>query len=181
MADVLARHYRQKLGKDNVYFLTGTDEHGAKIAESAAKLNIDPQTFTDQISAQFKTAWKNLDISYDQFIRTTDAKHKKIVQEILVKLKAAKTPLNNDCLYQADYEGLYCVGCESFKTEKDLPMIHTVIGKRSFTEEQLSENFIELYNALKQNKPTKASPEWVKNIFIATSMGQSVIVDHTDL
>ena len=67
------------------------------------------------------------------------------------------------------------------KTEKDLPMIHTVIGKRSFTEEQLSENFIELYNALKQNKPTKASPEWVKNIFIATSMGQSVIVDHTDL
>ncbi|KKP92201.1 MAG: Methionine-tRNA ligase, partial [Parcubacteria group bacterium GW2011_GWA2_36_10] len=120
VADVLARHYRQKLGKDNVYFLTGTDEHGAKIAESAAKLNIDPQTFTDQISAQFKTAWKNLDISYDQFIRTTDAKHKKIVQEILVKLKAAKTPLNNDCLYQADYEGLYCVGCEKFILASEL-------------------------------------------------------------
>ena len=67
------------------------------------------------------------------------------------------------------------------KTEKDLPMIHTVIGKRSFTEEQLSENFIELYSALKQNKPPKAAPEWVKSIFIATSMGQSVVVDHTDL
>ena len=67
------------------------------------------------------------------------------------------------------------------KTEKDLPMIHTVIGKRSFTEEQLSENFIELYSALKQNKPPKAAPEWVKSIFSATSMGQSVVVDHTDL
>lgn len=120
VADVLARHYRQKLGQENVYFLTGTDEHGAKIAESALKLNIDPQTFTDQVSEQFKLAWKNLDISYDQFIRTTDAKHKKIVQEILVKLKNTKTPLNNDCLYQADYEGLYCVGCEKFILESEL-------------------------------------------------------------
>lgn len=120
VADVLARHYRQKLGKENVYFLTGTDEHGAKISESALKLNIDPQTFTDQVSEQFKLAWQNLDISYDQFIRTTDAKHKKIVQDILVKLKADKTPLGNDCLYQADYEGLYCVGCEKFILESEL-------------------------------------------------------------
>lgn len=120
VADVLARHYRQKLGQENVYFLTGTDEHGAKIAESAAKLNIDPQTFTDQISEQFKLAWKNLDISYDQFIRTTDSKHKKIVQDILVKLKSTKTPLNNDCLYQSDYEGLYCVACEKFILESEL-------------------------------------------------------------
>jgi len=67
------------------------------------------------------------------------------------------------------------------KTEKDLPMIHTMIGKRSFTEEQLSENFMELYKALKQNKPTKASPEWIKSIFITTSMGQSVKVDYANL
>ena len=67
------------------------------------------------------------------------------------------------------------------KTEKDLPMIHTIIGKRSFTEEQLSENFMELYKTLKQSKPTKASPEWIKSIFISTSMGQSVKVDHANL
>ncbi len=120
VADVLARFWREKLGKENVYFLTGTDEHGLKIAETAAKLNIDPQTFTDQVSSQFKTAWQNLDISYDQFIRTTDEQHKKIVQDILLKLKSAKTPLGNDCLYQADYEGLYCVGCEKFILESEL-------------------------------------------------------------
>ena len=67
------------------------------------------------------------------------------------------------------------------KTEKDLPMIHTIIGKRSFTEKQLSENFMELYKTLKQSKPTKASPEWIKSIFISTSMGQSVKVDHANL
>lgn len=67
------------------------------------------------------------------------------------------------------------------KTEKDLPMIHTVIGKRSFTEKQLAENFMELYKSLKQNKPVKASPEWVKSVFIATSMGQSVMIDHVNL
>lgn len=67
------------------------------------------------------------------------------------------------------------------KTEKDLPMIHTVIGKRSFTEKQLAENFMELYKSLKQNKPVKASPEWVKSVFFATSMGQSVMIDHTNL
>lgn len=120
VADVLARFWREKLGKENVYFLTGTDEHGAKIAESAAKLNIDPQTFTDQVSKQFQLAWKNLDISYDQFIRTTDEKHKKIVQEILLKLKIAQTPNGNDTIYQADYQGLYCVGCEKFILESEL-------------------------------------------------------------
>jgi len=67
------------------------------------------------------------------------------------------------------------------KTEKDLPMIHTIIGKRSFTEEQLFENFMELFKTLKQNKPTKAALEWVKSVFINTSMGQSVKIDHTDL
>lgn len=120
VADVLARFWREKLGKENVYFLTGTDEHGAKIAESAAKLNIDPQTFTDQVSKQFQLAWKNLDISYDQFIRTTDEKHKKIVQEILLRLKIAQTPNGNDTIYQADYQGLYCVGCEKFILESEL-------------------------------------------------------------
>ena len=120
VADVLARFWREKIGKENVYFLTGTDEHGAKIAESAAKLDIDPQTFTDQVSAQFQLAWKNLDISYDHFIRTTDEQHKKIVQEILLKLKTAQTPQGNEVIYQSEYQGLYCVGCEKFILESEL-------------------------------------------------------------
>lgn len=67
------------------------------------------------------------------------------------------------------------------RTEKDVPLIHTVIGKRSFSEEQLEENFLELLKNLKQNKPAKASPEWIKSVFISTSMGQSVKVDVVNL
>ena len=114
VADVLARFYRQEIGRENVFFLTGTDEHGAKVAEMAAKLGKSPQEFTDQISSSFKEAWKNLDISHDDFIRTTDDKHKKIVVDILNKLK------DKGVLYEGDYEGLYCVGCEKFILESEL-------------------------------------------------------------
>lgn len=120
IADVLARYYRDKLGTDNVYFLTGTDEHGLKIAESAKERGVNAQEFTDIISNEFQEAWKNLDISNDNFIRTTSDKHKIIVKEILLKLKDAKTPLGNDVLYESDYEGLYCVGCEKFINESEL-------------------------------------------------------------
>lgn len=120
VADVMARFYREKLGKENVYFLTGTDEHGAKIAEAADKAGISPQEFTDRVSGEFKDSWKNLDIANDGFVRTTDEAHKKIVVDILNKLKTAKTPKGNDVLYESDYEGLYCVGCEKFMTDNDL-------------------------------------------------------------
>ncbi|MCB9802427.1 methionine--tRNA ligase [Candidatus Nomurabacteria bacterium] len=120
VADVLARFYREKIGTENVYFLTGTDEHGAKIAESAAKAGIDPQKFTDMVSQKFQVTWQNLDIAYDQFIRTTDIQHQKIVQDILLKLKEAKTPQGQDVIYQAEYQGLYCVGCEKFILESEL-------------------------------------------------------------
>lgn len=120
IADVLARHYRNKLGDENVHFLTGTDEHGLKIAESADKQGIKPQEFTDIISGEFVDAWKNLDISNDNFIRTTSEKHKNIVRDILLKLKNSKTSLGNDVLYESDYEGLYCVGCEKFINESEL-------------------------------------------------------------
>lgn len=120
VADVLARFYRGQIGEDNVFFLTGTDEHGAKVAEAAEKEGVDPQAFTDKVSQTFKDAWKNLDINYNHFIRTTDDQHKKIVVEILQKLKEAKTPQGNDVLYEGDYQGLYCVGCEKFITESEL-------------------------------------------------------------
>lgn len=67
------------------------------------------------------------------------------------------------------------------KTEKDLPIIHTIIGKRSFEESQLEENFNELLKTLKQNKPNKSSPEWIKSIYVNTSMGQSIKIDHSVL
>lgn len=120
VADVLARYYRGILGKENVFFLTGTDEHGAKIAEAAQKNNTSPQEFTDKVTEEFKTAWKNLDIEYNHFIRTTDKAHKETVVDILQILKTAKTPQGKDVLYEGEYEGLYCVGCEKFITESEL-------------------------------------------------------------
>ena len=114
VADVLARFYRQEIGDKNVFFLTGTDEHGAKVAESAAKNGISPQEFTDRVSQEFKNAWQNLDISYNHFIRTTDKEHQKIVINILKKLK------DKGVLYEGDYQGLYCVGCEKFILESEL-------------------------------------------------------------
>ncbi len=114
VADVLARFYRRVLGRENVFFLTGTDEHGAKVAAAAAKRGLEPQALVDQISAQFKAVWQELEISSDYFVRTTDKEHLEIVADILNILKTAQTPQGNDVLYEDNYEGLYCVGCEKF-------------------------------------------------------------------
>lgn len=113
-SDVLARYYRQKLGKENVRFLTGTDEHGAKIEDYAKDSGLPIEEFAEKTAAGFKLAWDNLNLSYDRFIRTTDQDHIKIVEEIITKIK------DNGYLYEADYEGLYCTGHEAFLTEKDL-------------------------------------------------------------
>lgn len=111
-ADVLARFHRLK--GDDVRFLTGTDEHGAKIAKFAEAQGIPVEQFADQAAAGFKGPWDNLKISYDRFIRTTDEDHIKTVEELVAKIK------DNGFLYEDDYEGLYCVGHEAFLTEKDL-------------------------------------------------------------
>ncbi|MBT5503482.1 methionine--tRNA ligase [Candidatus Falkowbacteria bacterium] len=120
VADVLARYNRFKLGSDKVWFLTGTDEHGAKVAQSAKAENKEPQIFVDEVSAEFKSAWGKLNISFDDFIRTTEDRHEKVVGEVLTKLKSAKTPKGNDFIFKDTYEGLYCVGCEAYKKEDDL-------------------------------------------------------------
>ncbi len=113
-ADVLARYYRLKLGKDKVFFLTGTDEHGQKVAEYAEKAGMTPQAFADSIVPEFKKAWKLSNISYDYFIRTTEEGHKKYVNEIFEKIYAA------GYIYKGIYEGMYCVGCEKFITETEM-------------------------------------------------------------
>jgi len=112
--DVLARHFKQRLGKENVFFLTGADEHGIKIERTSKEKGVSPQEFCDEISQLFKDAWNLLDINYDRYIRTTDEDHKKVVTYIF------KTLLEKGDIYKASYTGLYCAGCESFLSERDL-------------------------------------------------------------
>ena len=119
LADAIARRHRQ-LG-DATYYLTGTDEHGQKIAHAAAAAGKTPSAFVDELSQTFVSAWKSLDVQYDQFFRTTDRKHHLAVQELFRRLNDALSPKTGQpVLYEESYEGLYCEGCEGFKTEKDL-------------------------------------------------------------
>ncbi|MEJ0021389.1 MAG: methionine--tRNA ligase [Candidatus Doudnabacteria bacterium] len=111
-ADVVARLHRL-LGED-VFFLTGTDEHGAKIAQAAEKSGKSPKEFVDEISAKFSFAWDSLGIAPDKFIRTTDKEHIVAVGKFLNKLK------DSGKLYEGEYEGLYCVGHEAFIKESEL-------------------------------------------------------------
>ncbi len=112
IADVLARYHRLK--GDEVYFLTGVDEHGAKMAETAEAAGKQPQEFCDEMAAKYQECWDELDISNDDFIRTTSERHKLGVADFLNKLKAV------NAIYEGEYEGFYCKGCEAFVTEKDL-------------------------------------------------------------
>ncbi|MDY0186925.1 MAG: methionine--tRNA ligase [Syntrophus sp. (in: bacteria)] len=112
VADVLARYHR--LSGHRTFFLTGTDEHGDKIAEAADKSGVTPKAYADRISSQFRELWPKLSVSNDFFIRTTDARHIETVQTILRKVYDAGD------IYFGHYEGFYCVGCERFYTEKEL-------------------------------------------------------------
>ncbi len=117
-ADVLTRYHR--LAGREAFFLTGTDEHGSKVAEAAQAAGLSEQEFCDRTVEYFKIAWKNLSIEYDGFIRTTSERHKKAVWKILDAMRVAKAPDGKDVVYTGFYEGLYCTGCEKFLTEKDL-------------------------------------------------------------
>jgi len=111
-ADVLARFH--KIQGDEVFFLTGTDEHGMKIQKKAEEAGKEPQIFVDEISDEFKNLWEKLNIKYDNFIRTTDENHKKAVTKVL------QTLFDKGAIYKGEYEGLYCTGCEQFLNESDL-------------------------------------------------------------
>ncbi len=113
-ADVLARHKRLLLGKENVFFNTGTDEHGQKIADNAKKENLSPKEYTDKMSEYFKELTKKLNISYDNFIRTTDDYHIKAAQKFWELVK------KNGFIEKRKYQVKYCVGCEMEKTDSEL-------------------------------------------------------------
>ncbi len=112
IADTLVRYHR--LFGDEVFFLTGTDEHGQKAQETAKRRNVEPQVHADEMVVNYKNIWKELDVDYNLFIRTTDDFHKKGVQAALQQL------WDNGEIYSQDYEGWYCVGDEIFYNEKDL-------------------------------------------------------------
>jgi len=113
-ADAIARYHR--LCGDDVYFLTGLDEHGQKVAQAAAERGVSPQEFVDQMASRFERMWGRLNISYDRFMRTTAADHKRGVRALIKRIHE-NTP---DDFYEKSYEGWYCVGCELFKRDNEI-------------------------------------------------------------
>ena len=111
-ADALARWHR--LVGDDTFFLTGTDEHGLKVLRAAEESGLTPLEQADRTSARFRDAWELLDISYDDFIRTTEPRHARAVQALL------QAVYDRGHIYKATYEGLYCVSCEAYYAEEDL-------------------------------------------------------------
>lgn len=112
IADTLARFHR--LLGDEVLFLTGTDEHGQKIQQSAQKNGKNPKEYVDEISSRFRNLWDSFGISYDWFIRTTDSYHKETAQNVFLKM------FQKGDIYKGEYEGNYCVSCESFFAKSQL-------------------------------------------------------------
>ena len=112
VVDVATRFHRLK--GDDTFYLTGTDEHGEKVQKTAEAAGLSPQAYTDKISGRFRSIWDSLDIRYDDFIRTTEARHQEVVQEILQRVYD-----KGDIIF-GEYSGLYCVSCERYYTEKEV-------------------------------------------------------------
>ncbi len=146
LADVLARFHRT-VG-DDVFFLTGLDEHGLKVQQAADQRGISPQKHCDEMAPRFTDLWNKLHIKYDDFIRTTEKRHEQVVQGILNSVH------KNGDIYFDEYAGLYCVGCERFYTEKEL-----IEGK-----------------CPQHNKPLETITE--KNYFFKMSKYQQKLIDY---
>lgn len=156
-ADVFARWHRL-LGED-VFFLTGTDEHGLKIQRKAKQEKLTPKQYTDKISKTFKELCASLDISYNFFIRTTMPKHKKVAREIFKKLN------ENGDIYKGKYTGLYCVECEAYYMEKDLKNEKCPIHEKQVEAMEEESYFFKMSKYEKQvishikNNPSFIEPE----------------------
>ena len=112
--DTLARYWRKELGRENVFFLTGTDENSQKTVDAAVKNDEEIYEYLEKMATNWRTTWETIGIDFDDFIRTTEARHIKNVQRFVTRLHQ-----NND-IYKGQYKGLYCIGCEAFKKEGDL-------------------------------------------------------------
>ncbi|MCK5447632.1 MAG: class I tRNA ligase family protein, partial [Gemmatimonadetes bacterium] len=111
-ADVVAR-FRRLVGED-VHFVIGMDEHGQKVAQEAAAQDRPPQELVDELAVRFESVWQRLNISHDDFIRTTEPRHTQAVQALVRRIQ------DTGDLYRDRYEGYYCTGCEAFKREAEL-------------------------------------------------------------
>src|SRR4051812_10918529 len=132
-ADVLARHMRQR-GED-VFFLTGTDEHGEPVAQAAEKLGIEPRELADRNAPRFRELMPRINASNDFFIRTTDPQHEAKVQEIVQRV------YDNGHVYEGVYEGWYCPRCADFKTESEMGENHTCLIHKIPLEREREENW----------------------------------------
>ena len=149
LADVIAR-YKRLCGFD-VYFQTGTDEHGEKIELKAKEAGVSPQEYVDEKAGIIKEIWNLMNTSYDKFVRTTNPEHKRIVQEIFKKL------YDQGDIYLSNYKGLYCTPCESFWTESQL-----VDGKCPDCGRDVKEAYEEAY-FFKMSKYSKWLEEYIEN------------------
>ncbi len=165
-ADTVARYYRLR-GVD-VFFLTGTDEHGLKIQKSAQEKGMSPKELADRNSENFKKLWEFLGIEYTKFIRTTDPEHVKLVKEVFQR------SYQNGDIYLGEYEGWYCVGCEEFKTESELaennscpihmkPCEYIREPSYFFRLSKYQEKLLELY----EKHPDFIQPDYRRNEIIA--------------
>jgi methionyl-tRNA synthetase len=121
-ADVLTR--ARRLAGHEVFFLTGTDEHGQNIERIARERGIPEQQHCDEIAAAFRRLWERYDIRYDRFIRTTEDEHRRGVLRLWTRLREAKTPSGREAVYRGTYAGWYCPRCEAFKDEEELRPEH---------------------------------------------------------
>jgi len=164
VSDIIVRHFKQRC--EDVYFLTGTDEHGIKIQKTAAEKGITPKQMCDEHAAKFKEAWTALDVEYNQFIRTTDETHKKTVQKIFKKL------LEQGDIYKHSYTGLYCSGCEGFLNPKDLTEDGFCPVHLKKPEEVSEENYFFRLTKYKDAiaKHIKENPSFIVPAFRATEV-----------
>lgn len=149
LADAIARYKR--LDGYDVYFQTGTDEHGEKIEIKAKEAGISPKEYVDNIAGEIKSIWDLMNTSYDKFVRTTDSGHEKVVQDIFKKL------YDQGDIYKSEYKGLYCTPCESFWTESQL-----IDGKCPDCGREVHESSEEAY-FLRASKYSKWLEEYIES------------------
>lgn len=133
-ADAYARYFREKFGEENVFFNIGVDEHGLKIVKTAVENGVSPKEYTDKLVLSWKDFCNQFQISFDFFYRTTSVEHHLGVQQIW------EACIKNGAIYKKHYDGLYCIGCEAFLTEKDL-----IAGKCPYHDQEPVEHSEENY------------------------------------
>ena len=176
LADVLSRYHR--LLGDEVFFLTGTDEHGQKVQQAADKRGVTPQTHCDEFSERFKSAWKELNIDFSHFIRTTDKEHVAYVQEKLNRLKEKSSSSGDPLVYTEEYAGWYSTGEERFFSEDELAI---TVNEMPYTVKITSSTNSNKDPGSTYSDPISGRPvDWIteKNYFFRMSVYQDRLIKH---